>query len=159
LYPLLLFAVTRHLLPHRRLILAVLAVLSLALCVWASRYRPAANYFFAPTRAWALLLGALVAIGATPRIRHPAATEGLSAAGLLGIAIPGCLYTEETPYPGTAAMLPCLATAALLTTGRSDRPALVNRLLCWPPLVFIGLISYSLYLWHQPLFVFVNQYR
>jgi len=56
-------------------------------------------------------------------------------------------------------MLPCLATAALLATGSSPRPALVNRMLSWPPLVFVGLISYSLYLWHQPLLAFVNYYR
>jgi hypothetical protein len=56
-------------------------------------------------------------------------------------------------------MLPCLATAALIATGSGSRPALVNRLLSWRPLVFIGLISYSLYLWHQPLLTFVSYFR
>jgi peptidoglycan/LPS O-acetylase OafA/YrhL len=159
LYPLLLFAITRYRLSYQRLALVVLAAVSLALCVWASHYRPRANYFFAPTRAWELLLGATLAIGGTVRIEHRVATEGLAVAGLLGIVIVVYLYTAETPYPGTAAMLPCLATAALLTSGASPRPALVNRLLSWPPLVFVGLISYSLYLWHQPLLAFVNYYR
>jgi peptidoglycan/LPS O-acetylase OafA/YrhL len=159
IYPILLVAISRYRLPYRRLTLLVVAAASLALCVWASHHKPAANYFFAPTRAWELLLGATLAIGRTPRIGHRFATEGLAVASLLGIAIVVHLYTEETPYPGTAAMLPCLATAALLATGSSPRPALVNRMLSWPPLVFVGLISYSLYLWHQPLLVFVNYYR
>jgi hypothetical protein len=152
-------AVARYRLPYRRLTLVVLASFSLALCVWASHYKPEANYVLAPTRAWELLLGAMLAIGGTQRIGQRVAAEGLAVASLLGIAIVVHLYTPQTRYPGTATMLPCLATAALLATGSSDRPALVNRMLSWPPLVFVGLISYSLYLWHQPLLVFVNYYR
>jgi peptidoglycan/LPS O-acetylase OafA/YrhL len=158
IYPLLLIAITRYRLPHRRLTLVVLAAVSLALCVWVSHYKPLSNYFFAPTRAWELLLGATLAIGGTPRIGHRLVTEGLAVAGLLGIAIGVHLYTAQTLYPGTAALLPCLATAALLATGTSPQPALVNRMLSWPPLVFVGLISYSLYLWHQPLLAFANYY-
>jgi peptidoglycan/LPS O-acetylase OafA/YrhL len=158
LYPLLLIALARYRLPHRRLTLAVLAAGSLALCVWASHYRPVANYFFAPTRAWELLLGAMLAMGGTVRMRPGVAAEGLAVASLLGIALAVHLFTQDTPYPGIATILPCLATAALLTTGSGPRPALVNRMLSLPPLVFIGLTSYSLYLWHQPLLVFVNDY-
>jgi peptidoglycan/LPS O-acetylase OafA/YrhL len=159
LYPLLLIAITRYRPPYRRLTLVVLAAVSLALCIWASHYKPRTNYFFAPTRAWELLLGATLAVGGAPRIGHRIVAEGLAVAGLLGIVIVVYLYTAETSYPGTAAMLPCMATAALLAAGSGPRPALVNRMLSWPPLVFIGLISYSLYLWHQPLLAFVNCYR
>jgi len=159
IYPLLLIAITRYRLPYRRMTLIVLAVASLALCIWASHHRPMANYFFAPMRAWELLLGAALAIGGTPRIGHRIVTESLAIASLLGIAIAVYHYTEATLYPGTAALLPCLATAALLATGNSPQPALVNRVLSWTPLVFVGLISYSLYLWHQPLLAFVSYYR
>jgi peptidoglycan/LPS O-acetylase OafA/YrhL len=158
LYPLLLIAISRYQLSYRRLALVGLAAVSLALCVWASHYKPVANYFFAPTRAWELLLGAALAIGGAPRVGHRIAAEGLAVASLLGIAVGTHFYSEDTPYPGTAALLPCLATAALLATGSGPRPALVNRLLSWRPLVFIGLISYSLYLWHQPLLAFASYY-
>ena len=157
-YPLLLIAITRYRLPYRRLTLVVFASLSLALCVWASHRAPEANYVLAPTRAWELLLGGTLTIGGAPRIGNRIAVEGLAVAGLLGIAIAVHLYTAAIRYPGTAAMLPCMATAALLATGSGPRPALVNRMLSWPPLVFVGLISYSLYLWHQPLLVFANYY-
>ena len=158
IYPLLLIAITRYRLPYRRLTLVVFASLSLALCVWASHRAPEANYVFAPTRAWELLLGGMLTIGGAPRIGNRIAAEGLAVAGLLGIAIAVHLYTSAMRYPGTAAMLPCMASAALLATGSGPRPALVNRMLSWPPLVFVGLISYSLYLWHQPLLVFANYY-
>ena len=157
-YPLLLIAITRYRLPYRRLMLLVFASVSLALCVWASHRAPEANYVFAPTRAWELLLGGMLTIGGVPRIGNRIAAEGLAVAGLLGIAIAVHFYTSAIRYPGTAAMLPCMATAALLATGSGPRPALVNRMLSWPPLVFVGLISYSLYLWHQPLLVFANYY-
>ena len=157
-YPLLLIAITRYRLPYRRLTLVVFASLSLALCVWASHRAPEANYVFAPTRAWELLLGGMLTIGGVPRIGNRIAAEGLAVVGLLGIAVAVHLYTSAIRYPGTAAMLPCMATAALLATGSGPRPALVNRMLSWPPLVFVGLISYSLYLWHQPLLVFANYY-
>ena len=62
-------------------------------------------------------------------------------------------------YPGIPAILPCVATGALIITGDDSRPALVNRVLWWRPLVFVGLISYSLYLWHRPLFVLVAYYH
>jgi peptidoglycan/LPS O-acetylase OafA/YrhL len=158
IYPLLLIAITRYRLPYRRLTLVVFASVSLALCVWASHRAPDANYVFAPTRAWELLLGGTLTIGGAPRIGNRVAAEGLAVASLLGIAIAVHLYTAAIRYPGTAAMLPCMATAALLATGRGPRPALVNRMLSWPPLVFVGLISYSLYLWHQPVLVFANYY-
>src|SRR5260370_9200804 len=87
IYPLLLIAITRYRLPYRRLTLVVLASVSLPLCVWASHYAPAAHYFFAPTPAWELLLGATLAIGRSPRIVHRIATEGLAVASLFGIAI------------------------------------------------------------------------
>ena len=157
-YPLLLLTITRYLLPYRRATLIVLAVFSLALCIWASHYKPAANFYAAPTRAWELLLGATLALGGPPRIAHRITNECLALASLLGLALVVHLYTTATLYPGTAAILPCVATAVLIATGISPRPALVNRVLSWQPLVFVGLISYSLYLWHQPLRVFVTYY-
>src|SRR5262249_34489176 len=82
-----------------------------------------------------------------------------AAAAVLGIAIAVHAYGAETPYPGVAAILPSAATAVLIVTGASEQPPLVNRVLSWRPLVFLGLISYSLYLWHQPLLVFVRYSR
>jgi peptidoglycan/LPS O-acetylase OafA/YrhL len=157
-YPLLLLVITRYLPRHRRATLFALGLASLLLCIWASHSHPVANYFLAPARAWELLLGASLALGA-PRIGHRGVREYLALASLLGIAIAVHAYSARTLYPGTAAILPCVATGALILTGDGSRPALVNRVLGWRPLVFVGLISYSLYLWHRPLFVLVTYYH
>ena len=158
LYPLVLLGVSRYLPQRRRATLSALALLSLGLCIWASYHHPNMNYFAAPTRAWELLLGALLAL--SPAARLPRlARECLAAAGLLALALSVCYYDPaRISYPGAFTLAPCLATAALISTGATQRAA-VNRLLAWRPLVFVGLVSYSLYLWHQPLLIFVADYH
>jgi peptidoglycan/LPS O-acetylase OafA/YrhL len=141
-YPLLLLVITRYLPRYRRAMLFALGLASLLLCIWASYFHPEANYFLAPTRAWELLLGASLAFEGAPRIGHHGVRESLALAGLLGIAIAVHTYSERTLYPGIPAILPCVATGALIITGDDSRPALVNRVLGWRPLVFVGLISY-----------------
>jgi peptidoglycan/LPS O-acetylase OafA/YrhL len=162
IYPLVLLLLTRYLPRQRALTLMAVALASLALCMWASRAHPVANYYLAPARAWELLLGAMLAL-ATPHVEalpaRPLAFELLGVAGLLGIGLAVTLYGAQTPYPGAAALLPCAATAALIVSGARARPALVNRVLAWRPLVFVGLLSYSLYLWHRPLLVFAGYYH
>jgi peptidoglycan/LPS O-acetylase OafA/YrhL len=158
LYPLVLLGVSRYLPQRRRATLSVLALVSLGLCVWASHHRPNMNYFAAPTRAWELLLGAVLALSPAARLPR-VARECLAAAGLLALAFAVCCYNPaRISYPGAFTLAPCLATAALISTGGTER-AVVNRLLAWRPLVFVGLVSYSLYLWHQPLLIFAADYH
>jgi hypothetical protein len=78
------------------------------------------------------------------------------AAGWSGLGLilwPIFFYTRETRFPGMAAIPPCLGTALIIFSGGA-RPALINRALALRPFVFVGLISYSLYLWHWPLLAF-----
>jgi len=156
-YPITLVIIGRCL-PRRRLLaLTVLAAVSLALCIWVSHYRPGANYYLAPPRAWELLLGAIVAIGGRNWIRHGIVSEALAVASLLSIALSVGWYSPAVKYPGIYTILPCLAAAALIAVGRAGS-TLVSRLLSVRPLVFTGLISYSLYLWHLPTLVFFSYY-
>lgn len=74
-------------------------------------------------------------------------------AGLVGMILIGAallFYHTWTPFPGLAALPPCLGTAVIIAAGESGTHS-VGRLLSLKPVVFIGLISYSLYLWHWPL--------
>lgn len=156
-YPLLLLLLVRYLPARRAAALAVLAVASLLLCLWAARYRPAVNYFAAPTRAWELLLGALLALRGS-RVRAAWVEESgafLCLAVLIGVAF---VYDPGLPYPGAYTLAPCLATAGLIESGRLRR-TWVAHVLAWRPLVFLGLISYSLYLWHQPLLQWLNYWH
>lgn len=140
-------------------VLAMMAV-SFALSVKGLERYPDAVFYLMPTRAWELLLGALLGLGAVPAIRRAWVNE---AAGLLGLGlIAWAVFTFDrmTVFPGPNALFPCLGAALVIHAGGGagfggGRP-LAWRLLALPVPVFIGLISYSLYLWHWPLLVFAH---
>jgi peptidoglycan/LPS O-acetylase OafA/YrhL len=147
-----------RLLATRRLWIVVsgVAIVSLALAlVWTDIAAPWA-FFSLPTRAWQLGVGALIAIGV---LRLPGRTPPLVATSLtwLGLAIIGAgvlVIATDTPYPGTAALLPVVGTA-LAIIGTSHTVGLPARLLATRFPRWIGRISYSLYLWHWPILVLV----
>jgi len=132
-----------------------LAIVSFTLSV-AGSYSSnnwSATFYLLPTRAWELLIGASLA---ATRGRFSVSGPAREAAGWLGIALV-CwavfFYDGGTPFPGLAALPPCLG-AALIIFSSGSKLSLVGRILAFKPVVFIGLISYSLYLWHWPLLVF-----
>ena len=130
-----------------------LAAVSFGLSVWAVRAYPDAAFYLAPYRTWELMLGAVLALGAFPL---PSSSWARDALSLLGLALIGWsvfAFTADTRFPGESALVPCLGTALLIYAGERNG-ALTTRALSLPPIVFIGLISYSLYLWHWPIFVF-----
>ena len=144
----------------RQLVLiAGCALASLALCVWGSYAHPRANFFLAPTRAWELLLGSLVALGVGRSLStHP--WRGVASRAAL-IALVGCVvgYDGRLPYPGIYALVPCASAALLIAAGAGVRGTHVDRWLGTPALVFVGMISYSLYLWHLPILSFASYYN
>ena len=142
----------------RLLLLCGIALASFALCVWGSYAHPSMNFFLAPGRAWELLLGSLVAMGVGRSLRHRWISEALAVAAL--VALGACLvaYDRSTPYPGLYALVPCSSAAILLATGNRS-VSRVGRWLSARPLVFTGLISYSLYLWHVPVLAYAKYYH
>jgi peptidoglycan/LPS O-acetylase OafA/YrhL len=111
---------------------------------------PEATFYLAHSRAWELLSGALLAVW-SDRLRFDAISRNvLSLLGLAMISLAVFGFDVETPFPGAFALLPCAGAAAVIAAGASG-PSLVGRLLSIRPAVFVGLISYSLYLWHWPL--------
>ncbi len=149
LYPLVLLAVWKSRRARPLLLIGALAVASFALSVWASYAMPTASFYLTPPRVWELLLGSLLAL--TPwRIKSALGREVLAALSLLVIGVTVHVYSSRTPYAGLYALPVCLAAAGLLATGR-DQSTRVARLLSVRPLVFTGLISYSLYLWHAAI--------
>jgi peptidoglycan/LPS O-acetylase OafA/YrhL len=139
------------------MILAGGVVAGLALAMYGVAFRPGAAFYLLPTRAWELLGGALIAaLPAAALPRHWLVREGASWLGLAGILLPCWFYTKETPFPGLAA-LPPVVGAGLFIWGNTRIPdglvALTSagRIMAWRPIVLLGLISYSLYLWHWPV--------
>ncbi|HEX5046806.1 MAG TPA: acyltransferase family protein [Gammaproteobacteria bacterium] len=131
-------------------LLALLAVslVSLAGAEWQLGPRPETVFYLLPTRAWELLLGAMLAVAALPA---PSAGRA-AAAGAIGLAAIGAsivLYVPQMRFPGLAALPPCAGAALVLYAGRrADGP--IARALAFRPVSFVGKISYSLYLWHLP---------
>lgn len=161
--PFLLLLLFRYPLFRRRGPLLVLLIpafmISLALSVFLLPRAPAATFYLLPTRAWELLAGSIVAL--LPAVSLSRLwREVLCGLALAAILIPCFLYHKETPFPGLAALPSCLGTCLLIWASSDSRPgaraplSAVGSLLSSRPLVFIGLISYSLYLWHWPLFAF-----
>ncbi|WP_337269470.1 acyltransferase family protein [Oryzifoliimicrobium ureilyticus] len=139
----------------RLALFAVIATLSFGLSVYATSVAPTANFFLLPTRSWELLVGAILALTVNGDRLSSVARNVLGIAGLCITALCVGFYSEATPFPGLAAMPPCIGAALLILSGRSQK-ALSARLLSLRPLVFIGKISYSLYLMHWPVTVFLR---
>ena len=132
--------------------LAVPAVLSLALWIHGSRHHPSGTFYLLPTRAWELLLGAAAAHWArsSPVARQlPRATGWIGLVLVLGslVAVP-----HADSSLGAMALIPTVGTACVLVSLQQPTHPL-TRALSWPALVGLGLMSYSLYLWHWPLIV------
>jgi peptidoglycan/LPS O-acetylase OafA/YrhL len=135
--------------------LAVGAALSFGLAELYALRGDGDGFYLLPTRAWELLIGALAAL--TPHDPLAPADrwrQGLSLAGLAAIAVSVFALDPAAAFPSVYALLPTLGAAAILLSATPG--TWVHRLLATPPLVGLGLISYSAYLWHQPLFVFAR---
>ena len=150
-FPLLLWALARARL-NPAAVLGGLALLSLAFSEWGWRNAPEANFFLIPFRAWELLAGALAALwGGSVGQR---ADDRLGLTGLALIAVSLVLIDETSPVPGLWALLPVGGSVLVILWGGAG--SLTARLLSWRPAVALGLVSYSAYLWHQPLFAFAR---
>lgn len=131
------------------------ALVSFALSVALIDVDRTGDYYLLPTRAWELAAGAMLALGVVPPVRGRGPAEVLAAAGLALILASAVLLGRTSVFPGVNALWPVLGSALLIhaDTGHVTR---VGRVLGARPMVAIGLISYSLYLIHWPIIVFVK---
>jgi len=140
-WPLLLPLIVR-----RRTVLLVIAALSLGLAEWWLRSNPEAAFYQMPPRAWELAGGAWLALRPLPKV----APGWMGPSGLLLVALGILLPAPAGHFPGLGT-LPAVMGAMLLIHAARDAAAPVNQMLTSRPFVYVGLISYSLYLWHWPL--------
>jgi peptidoglycan/LPS O-acetylase OafA/YrhL len=135
---------------------ATAAVASFALMFALHSTKSAAAFFLLPTRAWELLTGALIALN-RHWIAHrtrPLLCEAGAAGGFGLICVAIFAFDKTTPFPSAYTLVPILGATLIIAC--ATPATLVGRLLASPPLVGCGLISYSAYLWHQPLFAFLR---
>ena len=132
--------------------IVVMAAISLLLSEWGWRNKATANFFLAPTRAWELFAGSIAAfIVQKNGVRK---NNFLALLGLAAIIFSIFAYDETTPFPSLYALVPVLGVVLLILY--ADKDTLTAKLLGTKALVGFGLISYSAYLWHQPLFAFAR---
>ncbi|RLJ36203.1 peptidoglycan/LPS O-acetylase OafA/YrhL [Litoreibacter meonggei] len=134
------------------LIIMGLAAISLVLSDWASRVHPSGNFYLAPTRAWELLAGSLCAFAQSSYGQKTHEGLAILGTGLIGISI--FAFDETTPFPSFYALLPVGGTALIILFAAQG--TLVAKALSLRPVLGLGLISYSAYLWHQPLLAFAR---
>ncbi len=141
----------------------IIAIASLVVSEYSSHHYKVANFYLIPTRSWELCIGSIIGILYTQYpityeklLSRKKVNETLSLLGFLMILISIFFFNEHTRHPSTFTLLPTLGTGLVILF--SSQKVLIGRVLSLKPLVKIGLISYSIYLLHQPLFAFARYY-
>ena len=138
-------------------ILLAATIASFALAQWGTYYTSAATFFLLPTRGWEMAVGALVALSdvrAKFVAVRSATRQAASLAGLMLLLYAIFTYDRATPFPGAYTLVPVIGTALLIVF--ATPATVVGKLLASRPLVVLGLVSYSAYLWHQPVLAFAR---
>lgn len=134
-------------------LLSLILILSLCLAEWAAHVKPAAAFYLLPTRGWEILAGALLACYLAGEKATAHTTRWANSGGFTGLFL--ILYAvfafdKQTPFPGFHAVVPIIGTILILTFATAR--TYIGKILGSRPLVGLGLVSYSAYLWHQPIF-------
>jgi len=155
LFPLILMVFKRCRTNVLLMFLSILVLVSLGLSEWMSKSFPVANYYLLPSRAWELGVGSILAVS----INYWKGFNGwfaqiASFLGFLLVMMAIFTFDELTPFPGLWALFPVIGAALIIAFAKPQ--TVVGKVLSWKPIVGIGLISYSAYLWHHPLFAFAR---
>lgn len=132
---------------------AAVTALGFLASVVITEISPDQAYFVTPVRAWEFGAGALISLTVGKLKARPLPATGLSLIGFAMIGVAALSFDKATAFPGWLAVVPVLGTVLVLLAGNDDRFAPLKSTLGWPPIQYLGNISYSLYLWHWPLIV------
>lgn len=155
IYPILLISIQRMSRPRQVLLLAIIAVGSLAIAALTVTSYPVATFFLLPTRAWELMAGGILAVGACSWRPSRTQAQIFGMIGILLILIPMFIYSKNTVFPGPTAAPPVLGAVLVIWATHGQR-TIIQKILSSRALVTCGLLSYPLYLWHWPIFVFMG---
>lgn len=128
---------------------SAVTVASFAYSVYLTNVDPAVAYFSTPVRAWEFGIGAIAAF--LPAIERASLKNALALIGLASICASAFLITNQTPFPGLAAIFPTLGTVFVIIA--AVEVGVISRVMAWRPLQWIGDKSYAIYLWHWPILI------
>lgn len=159
IFPLLLLWVNIKYKNHVFYILSGIVLLSFSINILNIEYEKSASAFYLlPSRAWELSIGSILAIIKIPNTNHRFWPELLSWIGGVSLVV-GVIYPfEQQNFPGYFALFPTIGAALLIFSGSISNKLSLVRTLSLPPMIFMGKISYSLYLWHWPIYVYASYY-
>ncbi|CAH0992848.1 hypothetical protein SIN8267_02985 [Sinobacterium norvegicum] len=159
-FPLFFITVHRFFPKHKRAAIILLLLLSLVVSLVLISSQPTSTFYLLHTRAWEMLIGSLLAIAPINLAmrQRPILCEVISLSGLITIVSCIFFYDDTTVFPGAAAIPPTVAVAAIIWAN-SYSNTWVKRLCTLPPAIWVGLISYSLYLWHWPVIAYTHYYH
>jgi len=152
LFPIFLVAVRRFFPERLRVAVVVLFFASLVTSAVMVRIDAVTAFYMPYTRAWELLLGTILSLDMFPRLQSVFMRNVATLGGIALILYSVLTYNTHTEFPGLTALPPCIGSMLIIGAGEFG-PSLVSSVLSWRPFVFIGLISYSLYLWHWPVII------
>jgi len=153
LFPIVLLLAYKFSKKHLVTMITILILISLIYAEWQSTKNTQLNFFMLTSRLWELGIGSLLAFYELRygRVKHYLLNQTMPLIGLVMISYSIVFFNNQTPHPSFITLLPTLGTALIILYS-INKTDLVGRVLSWKPIVDIGLISYSMYLWHYPLF-------
>jgi peptidoglycan/LPS O-acetylase OafA/YrhL len=122
--------------------------------VWGDTLNQAAGFYLLLTRAWEFILGVILSLTSLS-IKNSRAAEVISTIGFIAILYAVVQFDKTTAFPGIAALVPALGSVAIIASN-TERKTFIGKVLSLPMMLWVGLLSYSLYLWHWPVFVYSN---
>jgi peptidoglycan/LPS O-acetylase OafA/YrhL len=158
-FPLIVYLSFRLGMTRRKLlyVLIALAVISFIACIVLTKKNPTWAFYLLPTRAWELLAGCILAAYCPERkAENQRLAPIISNIGLLIIVISFFAIHEGLAFPGFVAAIPVLGTVLLIGCSQISQQTIAKKFLSHPFLILIGKMSYSLYLWHWPIYSFVD---
>ena len=155
-FPLLIISINRFFKKRYFAVLLGICIISFLISIESVYFHKVATFYLLPTRAWELLFGAILSLEVIPEVKSNVCRNVISIVGLGLILFCLVYYSESTLFPGLSAILPVLGTGFIIYSGLARETTIVKKCLSFNPLVFIGLISYSIYLWHWPILVLLK---
>lgn len=155
--PILLLLHQKFKLKTRLTIVLISVFIGLGFSIYLTKTDENFAYFLLPARLFELLIGGGLALywHKLPKLSS-LQNHAISIIGALLIFTPAFLLDKNSLFPGYQALWPCLGAMLLIYTGKENRSGFFNTILQLKPMVFIGKLSYSMYLWHWPIFVFIT---